>query len=92
MAGEEMLEENLRLSRVTPDDVRAKLRAANVLTKSQVRAVVLETTGDISVLHGPADAPPLDLDLFADVRGRDALVARDDLAGRQEHPSARGAS
>ena len=30
----------------------AKLREANALNFGQVRAVVLETTGDISVLHG----------------------------------------
>lgn len=29
-----------------------KLREANVLDLSQVRAVILETTGDVSVLHG----------------------------------------
>lgn len=39
-------------SRVTREDVMAKLRAANVLELNQVRAVVLETTGDITVLHG----------------------------------------
>jgi len=41
-------------TRVTRDDLMAKLREANVLDLSQVRAVVLETTGDISVLHGEA--------------------------------------
>ena len=33
-------------------DLVAKLREANVLDLKQVRAVVLETTGDVSVLHG----------------------------------------
>ncbi len=42
----------LETSRVARDDVIAKLREANVLDFGQVRAVVLETTGDISVLHG----------------------------------------
>ena len=42
----------LETSRVAKDDVIAKLREANVLRMDQVRAVVLETTGDISVLHG----------------------------------------
>jgi len=41
----------LKSSRVTENDLIAKLREANVLRYSQVRAVVLETTGDISVLH-----------------------------------------
>lgn len=43
---------NMRKSRVTQNDLVAKLREANVLKFSAVRAVVLETTGDISVLHG----------------------------------------
>ncbi len=39
-------------ARVTRSDLLAKLREANVLDLAEVRAVVLETTGDISVLHG----------------------------------------
>ena len=46
------LEDALKRSRVTREDVFSKLRTANVLELSQVRAVVLETPGDISVLHG----------------------------------------
>ena len=58
------LEASMASSRVSRDDVLAKLRAANVLSLSEVRAVVLETTGDISVLHGDH----LDDDLIRDVR------------------------
>ena len=39
-------------TRTTRSDVIAKLREANVLSLGEVRAVVLESTGDISVLHG----------------------------------------
>lgn len=39
-------------SRVTRSDPIAKLRDANVRDLSSVRAAVLETTGDVSVLHG----------------------------------------
>ncbi|MGN6376518.1 MAG: DUF421 domain-containing protein [Sphingomonas sp.] len=46
------LEGALASSRVTRDDVMSKLRAANISDLSDVRAVVLETTGDITVLHG----------------------------------------
>ncbi len=46
------LDDALRATRVTRGDVIAKLREANVLDRNAVRAVVLETTGDISVLHG----------------------------------------
>jgi len=51
MIGDEILYDSLRATRVTEEDLIAKLREANVLDYSQVRAVVLETTGDISVLH-----------------------------------------
>jgi uncharacterized membrane protein YcaP (DUF421 family) len=61
----EFIDANLRKSRVTRDDVRGKLRAANVFSRADVRAVVLETTGDVSVLHGPRDIDP---DLLTDVR------------------------
>ena len=43
----------LDATRVSEDNLIAKLREANVLHLSEVRAVVLETTGNISVLHGP---------------------------------------
>lgn len=46
-------------TRVSRSDVLAKLREANVLALDQVRAVVLETTGDVSVLHGEALADEL---------------------------------
>lgn len=46
-------EKALRVTRVAREDVLAKIRNANALELSDVRAVVLENTGDISVLHGP---------------------------------------
>ncbi len=48
----EFLESALAETRVSRISVMEKLRAANVTDPSQVRAVVLETTGNISVLHG----------------------------------------
>lgn len=62
MDGPTMLEDNLRRARVTERDVFAKLREANVTRLRDVRAVVLETTGDISVLHGSHDVDPMILD------------------------------
>ena len=58
MDGPTMLDQNLRSARVTRSDVVAKLREANVLRLVDVRAVVLETTGDISVLHGSDQVDP----------------------------------
>ncbi|WP_373055769.1 DUF421 domain-containing protein [Zunongwangia sp. H14] len=51
MDGREILKENLKKAKVTEGDLRSKLREANVLNLSQVRAVIFEATGDISVLH-----------------------------------------
>lgn len=48
----EFIEEALEVSRVAKSDVLAKLRESNALEMGKVRAVVLETTGDVSVLHG----------------------------------------
>ncbi|GAB5518526.1 MAG: DUF421 domain-containing protein [Rhodothermales bacterium] len=73
MAGSEVLYDHLKQARITEDDLRAKLREANVLDLRQVRAVVLEATGDVSVLHGAADGPSLNPDLLSDVRGADRL-------------------
>ena len=73
MAGDEVIAENLREARMTRDDLRAKLREANVLHPDQIRAVVMESTGDVSVLHAPADGPALDLDVLRNVKGTEHL-------------------
>ena len=39
-------------TRVSRSDIIAKLRESNTMGFDEVRAVVLETTGDISVMHG----------------------------------------
>ncbi|MGB3711648.1 MAG: YetF domain-containing protein [Erythrobacter sp.] len=64
MRNGEILYESLKACRVAENDLIAKLREANVLDFSKVRAVVLETTGDVSVLHGD----DLDEQLLEDVR------------------------
>lgn len=53
MEGSEILHENLKASQISERELRAKLREANVLRLTQVKAVVFEGTGDVSVLHGP---------------------------------------
>jgi uncharacterized membrane protein YcaP (DUF421 family) len=52
MRGNTILRENLRSAKLTVGDLHAKLREANVIEWSEIKAVVLETTGDVSVLHG----------------------------------------
>lgn len=73
MAGPTMLEDNMRRARVTADDVRAKLRQANIHRYDQVRYVVLETTGDVSVVHGDG---PLEPGILDDVKGAELLFDR----------------
>ncbi|MEL6924587.1 MAG: YetF domain-containing protein, partial [Bacteroidota bacterium] len=55
MDGHYILEDNLTAARVSRAQLMAKLREANVVRLDQVLAVVLETTGDISVLHQGSD-------------------------------------
>jgi uncharacterized membrane protein YcaP (DUF421 family) len=68
MDGTQVLDDNLRRASVTRSDLRAKLREANVISLDQVRAVVMETTGDVTVLHAPPDGPPLNDELLQGVR------------------------
>ena len=78
MAGDRILEDNLRRARMTRGDLRAKLREANVVDPRQVHAVVMETTGDVSVVHAALDSDvELDLDLLDGVRGVDLLRGKD---------------
>ncbi len=70
MAGPEVLEGNLRHARLTHEELWAQLRLAGVTGREQVQAVVLETTGDVSVLRGDA---LLDADLLRGVRGAERL-------------------
>lgn len=67
MDGGRVLHDNMAMARVTLDDLHGKLREANVLDYPQVHAVVIETTGDISVLHGEGELNP---DLLCGVRRR----------------------
>lgn len=73
MAGPEILHENLKNVRMTENDLYAKLRQANVTRRDQIRAVVMETTGDVSVLHADPDGQPLEGELLYGVENADRL-------------------
>lgn len=77
MTQDGMVEENLKSAHVTENDVWAKLREANVITVAEVRAVILESTGDISVLHGDPDGPRLEAALLTGVRDADRVDTDD---------------
>ena len=72
MRGSEIIDSNLRRAKVTHADLRAKLREANVTQLSQVKAVVMESTGDISVLHHSDAQHTLDRILLKDVQDWDS--------------------
>ncbi|HVM20544.1 MAG TPA: YetF domain-containing protein [Egibacteraceae bacterium] len=71
MVGRTVLEDNLRDAQMTARDIRAKLRAANVTDLEDLLGVVLETTGDISVLRGSG---PIDPHLLDGVKDADRLL------------------
>ncbi len=68
MRGHEVLSDNLRKANLSENDLRAKLREANVLNYTQVRAVVFETTGDVSVLYASQPDDTLDPELLKNVQ------------------------
>ena len=69
MARGEMRTRAMARARVTPDDLRQKLRLAGVSDTSSVATVIFETTGDVSVLQ---DMPAGQL--AAEVRGTDRVA------------------
>jgi len=70
MDGSKILMNNLNHSRIDKSQLIAKLREANVLNFEQVFAVVLESTGEISVLHKSevSSMEELNKNLLQDVR------------------------
>ena len=65
----EFLPENMQRARMTAEDVWGQLRQANVLSVRHVRAVVLESTGDVSVLHSSDGGAAVDDAILDGVRG-----------------------
>ena len=63
-----ILYENLNKTNIGEDDLIAKLREANALKISEVKAVILESTGDMSVLHS-SDQLELDKKILQGVVG-----------------------
>lgn len=70
MAGPHLLPDGLRRAHVTPDDVFENLRLNGVGSIEQVKAVVLERSGEVSVIHGDVEIDP---ELFPNVVGREQL-------------------
>lgn len=74
MSGSEVLPDQLDKGQMTEKDLRSKLRLAGVTRDEQIRAVVLETTGDVSVLVDDPGAAGIDTELLAGVDGSERLT------------------
>lgn len=70
MEGEKVLSDHLDETRLTEEDLKSKLRLAGVTSRQQVLAVILETTGDVSVIKKSDDISPW---LFEGIRGAEHL-------------------
>lgn len=70
VAGSEVVQENLRKVRLTEEELMSQLRIHGVVRLDQLQAVVMESTGSISVLTG--DEPP-EARLLAGVREADRV-------------------
>ena len=75
MVNGEFIDEALGWVDITRHDILAKLRENGVVSLSHVATVVVETTGDVSVLHGPDGPPAVDLSLYDNVIGVERLTS-----------------
>lgn len=60
MDGSEVLQKNLASAGLIEEDLAAQLRAAGATSREDVRAVILETSGDVSVVLGEGGFDRLD--------------------------------
>lgn len=75
MAGSKVIERHLDQVRLSDADLKSKLRQAGIINPEQVLAVVMETTGDVSIFEKNGQTP--DLDMFENVRGKQYLFNLD---------------
>lgn len=68
MDGPKIIEENMSKASVSHGELYAELRKAGVIQLRQVKAAVLETTGEVSVLTHPDPSLELDALLLSEVR------------------------
>ncbi|MFP4599249.1 MAG: DUF421 domain-containing protein [Persicimonas sp.] len=83
----EILHENLRETQMTEEDLRSKLREHNIFRRSEVRAVVFETTGDVSVLRTRDENLEVEAWLLADVEDAEGVEPADQAAGQSRAPA-----
>ena len=89
-----LLQGNLRMTRVTLDELTGKIREKDILDVTQVQYAILETDGQLSVFPYPKFVPPTAKDLSVQVKNaalpvtviEDGHLSRENLrrAGRDE--------
>ena len=72
MAHGEYLDDNLKEANLSTSDVQEVLRKNGIKAKTEVFAVIMETTGDMSVIKNN-DVEP-DWSLFDDIRDSELLL------------------
>ncbi|MFT5119948.1 MAG: uncharacterized membrane protein YcaP (DUF421 family) [Psychrobacter glaciei] len=75
MAHGEYFLDNLKEANLSTSDVQEVLRKNGLKSKSEVFAVIMETTGDMSVIKNDNTTP--DWSLFDDIRDSDLLIKPD---------------
>ena len=72
MAHGEYLWDNLKEANLSTSDVQEVLRKNGIKSKTEIFAVIMETTGDMSVIKNDDVTP--DLTLFNDIRDSELLI------------------
>ncbi len=73
MANGEYLLDNLKEAKLSTNDIKQILRKNGIKSKSEIFAVIMETTADISVIKNSSINP--DWSLFDDIRDNEILVS-----------------
>jgi uncharacterized membrane protein YcaP (DUF421 family) len=82
MANGAYLYDNLKEAKLSENDIKQILRKNGIKSKSEVFAVIMETTADISVIKSSDTSP--DWSLFDDIRDNEVLVTTYDNGIEQQ--------
>ena len=82
MANGAYLHDNLKKAKLSENDIKQILRKNGIKSKSEVFAVIMETTADISVIKSSDTSP--DWSLFDDIRDNEILVTTYDNGIEQQ--------
>ena len=86
MAHGEYIWDNLKEANLAKSDVQEVLRKNGLKNPEQVFAVIMETTGDMSVIKQDDQSPDMQLSLFDDIRDYDILLKDNHLKNKTLEP------